>query len=41
VWRDCQADAAGIVPESGSDSRQLGFLDWYEKWLDDAGLAGK
>jgi len=36
VWRDSQADDAGIMPECGSDGRHMGFLDWYEKWLDDA-----
>lgn len=35
VWRDSQADDAGIMPECGEDGRRLGFLDWYEKWLDE------
>jgi hypothetical protein len=33
VWRDSQADDAGVMPERASDGRHLGFLDWYEKWL--------
>lgn len=36
VWRDSQADDAGIMPECGRDGRHLGFLDWYERWLDEA-----
>ncbi len=35
VWRDSQADYAGIIPECGENGRHLGFLDWYEKWLDE------
>jgi hypothetical protein len=40
VWRDSQADDAGVMPECGPDGRHLGFLDWYEKWLDE-GIGSK
>jgi hypothetical protein len=30
VWRDLQADDRGLVPEC-----LTGFLDWYERWLDE------
>src|SRR5579871_3834348 len=36
VWRNSQADASGFLPLRGKDGRHLGFLDWYEKWLDAA-----
>lgn len=36
VWRDSQSDEAGILPECGADGRHLGFLDWYENWLNEA-----
>jgi SMI1 / KNR4 family (SUKH-1) len=36
VWRDSQADEGGILPECGDDGCHLAFLDWYERWLDDA-----
>jgi hypothetical protein len=36
VWRDSQADDAGIKPECGGNGKRLGFLGWYEKWLDEA-----
>jgi hypothetical protein len=36
VWRDSQADQAGIMPECGEDGRHLGFLNWYENWLNEA-----
>jgi hypothetical protein len=35
VWRDSQADDAGIMPECGEDGGHMGFLDWYERWLDE------
>lgn len=35
VWMDRQADDEGIVPERGEDGGTVGFLQWYEKWLDD------
>jgi hypothetical protein len=35
VWRDSQTDDRGIMTECSADGRQLGFLDWYEKWLDE------
>jgi len=36
VWMDRQADAAGLHPVCGLDGRRSGFVDWYEKWLDEA-----
>jgi hypothetical protein len=36
VWRDSQTDEAGIIPERGEDGRHLGFLNWYENWLNQA-----
>ena len=36
VWRDSQADEAGILPERRQDGRHLGFLNWYENWLNEA-----
>ena len=35
VWMDRQADNDGLHPVSGEDGRRLGFLDWYERWLDE------
>ena len=35
VWRDSQADDAGLMPECSEDGRHVGFFDWYEKWLDE------
>lgn len=35
VWCDSQADGGGINPECGASGEHLGFLDWYEKWLDE------
>jgi hypothetical protein len=35
VWCDSQVDECGITPEYGTDGKHQGFLDWYEKWLDD------
>jgi hypothetical protein len=40
VWRDSQTDDRGIMPECNADGRHLGFLDWYEKWLDE-GIAAQ
>ncbi len=34
VWRDSQADDAGLMPECDESGRHMGFLDWYENWLD-------
>jgi hypothetical protein len=34
VWRDSQADGKGIFPEVDEHGNRLGFLDWYELWLD-------
>jgi len=34
VWRDSQATAEGIFPEVDEHGNRLGFLDWYEQWLD-------
>ncbi|MGJ5816343.1 SMI1/KNR4 family protein [Paludibaculum fermentans] len=34
VWRDAQNDDAGLRPECDDRGRHLGFLDWYEQWLD-------
>lgn len=34
VWRDSQATGEGIVPEVDEHGNRLGFLDWYEQWLD-------
>lgn len=38
VWRDAQNEDAGVLPECDGLGRHLGFLDWYERWLD-RGLA--
>ena len=40
VWRDSQTDDRGIMPERGADGRHLGFLDWYDQWLDE-GIAAQ
>jgi hypothetical protein len=34
VWRDDQASGKGIFPEVDEQGNRLGFLDWYERWLD-------
>jgi hypothetical protein len=34
VWRDDQANREGIFPEVDKQGNRLGFLDWYEQWLD-------
>ena len=34
VWRDSQASGDGIFPEVDENGDRLGFLDWYEDWLD-------
>lgn len=34
VWRDSQASGEGIFPEVDEHENRLGFLDWYEQWLD-------
>ena len=36
VWRDSQADETGVQPERGENGRRVGFLNWYENWLNDA-----
>jgi hypothetical protein len=35
VWMDRQADDEGLLPICGEDGRSLGFLEWYERWLDE------
>jgi hypothetical protein len=32
VWRDSQADDAGIAPECSRDGSHFTLLDWYENW---------
>ena len=34
VWRDSQADRKGFFPEVDERGNRLGFLGWYEQWLD-------
>lgn len=34
VWRDSQATGKGILPEIDEHGNRLGFLDWYQLWLD-------
>ncbi|HMG88204.1 MAG TPA: hypothetical protein VK574_20915 [Terracidiphilus sp.] len=34
VWRDSQATGEGIFPEVDEHGNRMGFLDWYELWLD-------
>ncbi len=34
VWRDSQAEDAGIAPECNERGNHMSFFDWYEKWLD-------
>jgi hypothetical protein len=34
VWHDWQADEAGIYPATDNEGRRVGFLEWYEQWLD-------
>jgi hypothetical protein len=34
VWHDWQADNAGIYPAMDKSGNRLGFLAWYEEWLD-------
>jgi hypothetical protein len=34
VWRDSQASGGGIFPEVDVHGNRMGFLDWYEQWLD-------
>ena len=36
VWHDWQADGTGIYPAVDAQGRRLGFLEWYEGWLDPA-----
>lgn len=36
IWRDSQADGGGIFPEVDERGNRLGFLDWYEQWLDNS-----
>ncbi len=36
VWRDAQNDDAGLRPECDDRSRHMGFMDWYERWLDES-----
>lgn len=39
VWHDWQADGTGIYPAEDVQGNRLGFLEWYEEWLDKS-LAG-
>jgi hypothetical protein len=34
VWHDWQADNTGVYPAVDGQGRRLGFLEWYEGWLD-------
>lgn len=34
VWRDDQANGKGIFSEVNEHGGRLGFLNWYEQWLD-------
>jgi len=35
VWMDRQADEDGLLQLHGEDGRPLGFLEWYERWLNE------
>lgn len=34
VWREDQASGKGIFPEVDEQGNRIGFLNWYEQWLD-------
>jgi len=34
VWHDWQANGDGIYPAVDAQGRRVGFLEWYEHWLD-------
>ena len=34
VWHDWQADGTGVYPAVDAQGQRLGFLAWYEGWLD-------
>jgi len=34
VWHDSRADGRGVYPATAPDGHHLGFLEWYEQWLD-------
>jgi hypothetical protein len=36
IWRDWLANGEGIYPAVDSYGRRLGFLEWYELWLDES-----
>ena len=40
VWHDWQSDGAGIYPAVNAEGHRLGFLEWYEQWLDQSLTVG-
>jgi hypothetical protein len=36
VWQDWQADGTGIHPAVDAQGRRTGFVEWYERWLDES-----
>ena len=34
VWLDSQADGEGFTPVLNSKGERVGFLEWYQQWLD-------
>ncbi len=34
IWTDGRVSDQGIAPASSANNRRLGFLDWYNDWLD-------
>ena len=36
VWVDDRANDNGIFPETSETSERVGFLEWYESWLDES-----
>jgi len=36
VWHDWQAEGSGLYPAVDGAGRRLGFLQWYEVWLDES-----
>jgi hypothetical protein len=34
VWHDWRGEDSGVYPAVDATGRRLGFLEWYERWLD-------
>jgi hypothetical protein len=36
VWHDFRVEGSGVFPATDGAGRRMGFVEWYEAWLDDS-----